>query len=130
MIARTPRHLLIGDEQDVSLLRMVLASFPEDAVGELLLELPNPECPPIPAPDGIALRPLPRAVGTPPGVRACMALGAWIDEWVLDEHASAKGHAIFVGRAGNPVVERWCAAMLGHHPQLHLPRPWRASPPQ
>lgn len=125
MNVRTPRHLLIGDEQDVALLRMVLASFSQDAVGELMLELPGTECPPIPAPVGLSLRGLPRDPGAPPGVRACVALRAWIDEWVLDEHASAEGHAIFVGMAGNPFVERWCEAMLECHPHLHLHRPWR-----
>ena len=31
------RHVLIGDEQDIPLLRLLLASFPAEAVGEVFL---------------------------------------------------------------------------------------------
>lgn len=120
------RHVLIGDEQDIPLLRLLLASFPAEAVGEVLLELPAAErtlLPNLPAPSGIGLRHLPRFEDEHPGLAACTALGAWIEEWVLDEHATAEGHTIFVGMAHNPLVEQWCEALVERHPRLHMHRP-------
>lgn len=120
------RHVLIGDERDLPLLRVVLASFPPDAVGEVLLELPasrRPTPPPLPAPAGLAVRVLRRGADQAPGLAACTALGAWVEEWVLGDHATAEGHAIFVGMPGNPLVERWCEEQLERLPRLHMHRP-------
>lgn len=120
------RHVLIGDEQDVPLLRLLLASFPPQAMGQVFLELPAAErtlLPHLPTPSGITIHHLPRFEGDHPGLPACTALGAWIEEWVLDEHATAEGHAIFVGMAHNPLVEQWCEALVARNPRLHMHRP-------
>lgn len=118
------RHVLIGDEHDLPLLRVVLASFPADAVGEVLLELPVARRQtPLPRPVGLAVRILRRGPGQYPGLAACTALGAWVEEWVLGDHATAEGHAIFVGMPGNPLVERWCGEQLERLPRLHMHRP-------
>src|SRR5699024_4741324 len=75
------RHVLIGDEQDLPLLRAVLASFPPDAVGEVLLELPMARRQrPLPRPVGLAVRILRRGPGQYPGLAACTAPGAWVEE--------------------------------------------------
>src|SRR5699024_3089911 len=117
-------HVLIGDEQDLPLLRAVLASFPPDAVGEVLLELPMARRQrPLPRPVGLAVRILRRGPGQYPGLAACTALGAWVEAWVLGDHATAEGHAIFVGMPGNPLVERWCGEQLERIPRLHMHRP-------
>src|SRR5699024_12534168 len=70
-----------------------------------------------------------RGPGQYPGLAACSALGAWVEEWVLGDHATAEGHAIFVGMPGNPLVERGCGAQLERIPRLHMPRPRRPGAP-
>lgn len=119
----TPRHLLIGDEQDLPLLRLLLSGFPWDSVGELVIELPARRHPLIAAPPGIAQHVVVTAPHEPRGLRACTALDAWVSEWVLGERASAEGHAIFLGMAGNALVESRCEALLARHPRLHMHRP-------
>src|SRR5699024_2411738 len=95
-----------------------------DAVGEVLLELPVARRQrPLPRPVGLAVRILRRGPGQYPGLAACTALGAWVEEWALGDHATAEGHAIFVGMPGNPLVERWCGEQLERIPRLHMHRP-------
>lgn len=130
MHPRPERHLLIGDEQDLPLLRMLLASFPRHATGEIFLELPDARRPLLPAQDGISTRYLPRGAGELPGARACAALESWVDEWVHDEYESPEAHSIFMGLVGNPLVGRTCDRMVAQRPRLHMHRPCCTSLPQ
>ena len=119
------RFLMIGNEADLPLLRSLTTSFPANAQGNIFLELPDDRRPLLSAPPGISTSVLPRSLPSvlhAPGTRACVALESWVGEWVHGEHASAEGHAIFVGLAGNPLVERLCAALVQHRPGLHLHR--------
>lgn len=129
------RHALIADDRDFPLLRLLLASFPPDAVGEVILELPDTagghpqETPFLPVPSGITVRNLRRSVDEQPGLAACTALAAWVEEWVLDEHATAEGHTIFVGMPDNALVEHCCERLLERRPGLHMHRPRRLGAP-
>lgn len=125
----TPRHLLIGDEHDLPLLKLLLTTLPQGAVGELLLELPGADRPALPAPAGISTRCLTRESELHRGVRAAAALDAWAAEWVHGPHSTARGHSIFVGMPFSPVMGEKCAAMLARHPHLHLHRPAPAISP-
>ncbi|MGP9536466.1 hypothetical protein ACT3SP_00540 [Brachybacterium sp. AOP43-C2-M15] len=129
MHARPDRHLLIGDEQDLPLLRVLLASFPQDAVGELVLELPAGHGPLPWAPPGIDTRLLLRAPGALSGLRACAALDAWVGEWVHGDHARPEAHSIFVGMTKNPLVTRLCEELVAQRPGLHMHRPSRTGSP-
>ena len=119
------RFLMIGDEADLPLLRSLARSFPANARGNIFLELPDDRRPLLSAPPGITTSVLPRSLPSvlhAPGARACVALESWVGEWVHGDHASAEGHAIFVGLTGNPLIERLCAALVQHRPGLHLHR--------
>src|SRR5690625_6699893 len=77
--------------------------------GNIFLELPDDRRPLLSAPPGITTSVLPRSLPSvlhAPGARACVALESWVGEWVHGDHASAEGHAIFVGLTGNPLIER------------------------
>ncbi|GAA1299093.1 MULTISPECIES: hypothetical protein [Brachybacterium] len=129
MPARPDRHLLIGDEQDLPLLRALLPSFPQDASGELVLELPAEHGPLPSTPPGISTRILPCEPGTPGGLRACAALDAWAGEWLHGDHARPEAHSIFVGLTGNLLVTRLCEALATRHRGLHMHRPSHAGSP-
>lgn len=123
MHARPERHLLIGDAQDLPLLRALLASLPRHATGEVFVELPDARLPLLPAPEGISTHFLRRRPGEFPGTRACAAFESWVSEWVHGEHESPEGHSVFLGLAGNPLVARVCDRMDAKLPHLHLHRP-------
>ncbi|MFI8777760.1 SIP domain-containing protein [Brachybacterium paraconglomeratum] len=117
------RHLLIGDEHDLPLLGALLRTLPRDTVGELVLELPDERRPPLPTPPGVTTRHLVLGRGWRRGDRACAALEAWTEEWLLEEHLGAEAHAIFVGLAHNPKVAALCERLAAQHPTLHMHRP-------
>ena len=130
MHARPERHLLIGDARDLPLLRVLLASLPRHATGEVFVELPDARRPILPAPAGISTRYLRRRPGELPGTRACAAFESWVGEWVHGEHESPEAHAVFLGLAGNPLVARACDRMGAKLPHLHLHRPCCPGMPQ
>ncbi|AXK46415.1 SIP domain-containing protein [Brachybacterium saurashtrense] len=121
----TPRHLLIGDEQDLPLLHALLRTLPADTEGELVLELPDERRPLLPTPPGVTTRHLVLGRGRRRGDRACAALEAWVEEWLLDDHLSAEAHAVFVGLPHNPKVAVLCERLAAQHPTLHMHRPGR-----
>ena len=117
------RHLLIGDEHDLPLLDALLRTLPADAVGELVLELPDARRPLLPTPPGMTTRHLVLGRGRRRGDRACAALEAWTEEWLLDAHLAAEAHAVFVGLVHNPKVAALCERLAARHPTLHMHRP-------
>ena len=119
------RHLLIGDEHDLPLLSSLLRTLPPDTVGELVLELPDERRPLLPTPPGVTTRHLVLGRGRRRGDRACAALEAWTEEWLLDEHLRADAHAVFVGLTHNQKVAALCDRLAAQHPTLHMHRPSR-----
>ena len=117
------RHLLIGDEHDLPLLGALLRTLPRDTVGELVLELPDERRPLLPTPPGVTTRHLVLGRGWRRGDRACAALEAWTEEWLLDAHLATEAHAIFVGLVHNPKVAALCEGLAALLPTLHMHRP-------
>lgn len=129
MHARPDRHLLIGDEQDLPLLRALLPTFPAAATGELVLELPAAHGALPRTPPGVSTRLLHRPPGILNGLQAAAALDAWTGEWLYGAHAHPEAHSIFVGLAGNPLITHVCEVLAARHSGLHLHRPAHTGSP-
>src|SRR5690625_5753198 len=68
---------MIEDASDLPLLRSLPSSFPANARGNIILELPDDRRPLLSAPPGITTSVLPRSLPSvlhAPGARACVAL--------------------------------------------------------
>ncbi|MGC5615032.1 SIP domain-containing protein [Georgenia sp. Z1491] len=119
----SPHVLLVGEHDDIPYIRSVLARLPENAYGQVYLEVDTDEhLPDVVAPERIGIRWLTRAdVGDeghlllPKGARLERAVRAWLSEWLCD--APDEGPiVVWVGGSDNP---RLAELHLELHARIH-----------
>ena len=105
--------LLAGDTTDLAAIRRILAELPDDAYGQVYLEIVSPiQIRPIPRPDGVALTWLRRDLVphglleiAPRGELIRSAVIAWVSEWMPEETTEGRDDIyLWVGCTASPRV--------------------------
>ncbi|WP_291042883.1 SIP domain-containing protein [Herbiconiux sp.] len=104
--------MLAGDTTDLAAIRRILAELPDDAYGQVYLEIVSPiQIRPVPRPDGVALTWLRRDLVphglleiAPRGELIRSAVIAWVSEWMPETTDGRDDVYLWVGCTASPRV--------------------------
>lgn len=104
---RVPHIVLAGDVCDVPAIRVILAALPDDAYGQVFLEVTSPaQVVPVTAPPRVTVTWLHRdrvfseirnSLGAMPGEALTRAVSAWVAEWMPDDPGARRCYDMRVG---------------------------------
>jgi NADPH-dependent ferric siderophore reductase len=108
-----PQVLLAGDTTDLAAIRRILSGLPEDAYGQVYLEIVSPiQIRPVERPEGVSLTWLRRDLVphglleiAPRGELIRSAVSAWVAEWMPEEASEGRDEIyLWVGCNASPRV--------------------------